>query len=91
MQLRQTQGGEFNRETHVGFSKKDLFGYTGCHHGFHVSCFTAFHFRDALTSSSLSVRSALDAVCAAVSGDTDVQTRLKKNRTITYLDKLKLP
>ncbi|KAK1938778.1 hypothetical protein P3T76_008853 [Phytophthora citrophthora] len=82
--------GEFNRETH-GFSKKALFGCTSCHWGFHVSCFTAFHYRDALTSSSLSVRSALDAVCAAASGDANVQTRLKKNRTITYLDKLELP
>ncbi|KAJ8576257.1 hypothetical protein ON010_g2954 [Phytophthora cinnamomi] len=48
-----------------GFPKKVLFGCTGCHRGFHVACFSAFHFRDALTSTSLTVRSVLDAVCAA--------------------------
>ncbi|OWY91597.1 hypothetical protein PHMEG_00039753 [Phytophthora megakarya] len=74
-----------------GFSKKALFGCTGCHRGFHVACFSAFHYRDALSSTSLTVRSALDAVCAAASGVEPVHTRLKKNKTITYLDQLELP
>ncbi|OWZ14068.1 hypothetical protein PHMEG_00012501 [Phytophthora megakarya] len=73
-----------------GLSKKAVYGCTGCHHVFHVVCFTAFHYRDALTSMLLSVHSVLDAVCAAVSGD-GVHTRLKENRTITYLDELRLP
>ncbi|POM63506.1 Hypothetical protein PHPALM_21082 [Phytophthora palmivora] len=74
-----------------GFSKKAVYGYTGCQRGFHVACFTAFHYRDALTSNSLGVRSALDAVCAEASGDGLVHTRLKKNRTITHLSELELP
>lgn len=51
-----------------GFSKKVLFGCTGCHRGFHVAYFTAFHYRDALTSTSLTFHSALDALCAAAAG-----------------------
>lgn len=74
-----------------GFTKKARFGCTGCHRGFHVPCFSAFHYRDALSSTSLTVRSALDAVCAAASGGAVTHTRLKKNKTITYLDQLQLP
>ncbi|OWZ04679.1 hypothetical protein PHMEG_00023377 [Phytophthora megakarya] len=74
-----------------GFSKKALFSCTGCHRGFHMPCFAAFHYRDALSSSCPNARSALDAVCAAASGDPLAQTRLKKNKTITYLDQLELP
>ncbi|KAG3109308.1 hypothetical protein PI125_g11051 [Phytophthora idaei] len=73
-----------------GFSKKALYGCTGCQRGFHVACFTAFHYHDALSSTSLTIRSALDAVCAAASGDPIAHTRLKKNKTITYLNELEL-
>ncbi|ETP23153.1 hypothetical protein F441_03678 [Phytophthora nicotianae CJ01A1] len=44
-----------------GFTKKALFGCTGCHRGFRVACFSAFHYRHALTPTSLTVRSALDS------------------------------
>ncbi|KAG6945715.1 hypothetical protein JG688_00016425, partial [Phytophthora aleatoria] len=74
-----------------GFTKKALFGCTGYHRGFHVACFSAFHYRHALTSTSLTVRSALDAVCAAAAGGPIVHTRQKKNRTITYVDEIELP
>ncbi|KAG6943184.1 hypothetical protein JG688_00017736 [Phytophthora aleatoria] len=74
-----------------GFCKKALYGCTGCQREFHVACFTAFHYHDALSSTSLTIRSALDAVCAAASGDPIAHTRLKKNKTITYLNELELP
>ncbi|ETK85176.1 hypothetical protein L915_09965 [Phytophthora nicotianae] len=41
-------------------------------------------------SKKASVREALDAVCAAASGDAVVQPRLKNNKTITTLDQLEL-
>ncbi|POM67215.1 Hypothetical protein PHPALM_16827 [Phytophthora palmivora] len=65
-----------------GFSRKALIGCTGCHRGFHS---------EALSATSLKVHSALDAVCAAASGDPVAHTPLKKNKTIAYLDELGLP
>ncbi|POM60247.1 hypothetical protein PHPALM_30916 [Phytophthora palmivora] len=59
--------------------------------GVHMTCFSSFHYREALSATSLTVRSALDAVCAAASGDPVAYTRPKKNKTMTYLDELGLP
>ncbi|KAE8909690.1 hypothetical protein PF003_g5947 [Phytophthora fragariae] len=70
--------------------KKSRYGCTKCEVGFHVECFTAFHNKDALKNSP-QLRSALEALCRASTDDPVTFTRKKSNRTITPMEKLKLP
>ncbi|POM66674.1 Hypothetical protein PHPALM_17429 [Phytophthora palmivora] len=72
-------------------NKKAQFGYTTCERGFHVACFSAFHYQDVFKARSSALRGALEAVCRATTGEPVAFTRNRTNRSITSVDALKLP
>jgi len=67
-------------------------GGVGCQRGFHVECFTAYHFRDVFAATAMpSVRSALDLVCASAAENNAFKTRNKPNQSITPVTELTFP
>jgi hypothetical protein len=52
-----------------GLSKKSRYGCTKCERGFHVECFSAFHYQDVFKARSPALRQALDAICRASTDD----------------------
>lgn len=59
-----------------GLPKMSKYGCTACLRGYHVECFAAFHYRNAFTSESLTIRSALDELIAASDGTATGRARL---------------
>lgn len=75
-----------------GRQNRARWGCVACQRGFHVECFAAYHFQDVFKSSSTpSVRTALDLVCATATGNQAFKTRTRKNNTITPITMLSLP
>ncbi|RLN74357.1 hypothetical protein BBJ28_00008624 [Nothophytophthora sp. Chile5] len=74
-----------------GLGKKALYGCTQCNRGFHIECFSVFHFRHAFRSNSTAVQRALDAVSAAASQNPEFKTRCRPNQSITPIEELTLP
>ncbi|POM69273.1 LOW QUALITY PROTEIN: Hypothetical protein PHPALM_14459 [Phytophthora palmivora] len=50
-----------------GISKKSKYSCTKCERGFHVECFSAFHYQDVFKARSPALREALEAVCRETS------------------------
>ncbi|POM81448.1 LOW QUALITY PROTEIN: Hypothetical protein PHPALM_576 [Phytophthora palmivora] len=73
-----------------GISKKSKYGCSKCERGFHVECFSAFHYQDVFKPRSPALRDALEAVCRATIDDPVPFTRNRLNRSITSVDDLTL-
>ncbi|GMF54288.1 unnamed protein product [Phytophthora fragariaefolia] len=74
-----------------GLSKKSAYGCTKCERGFHVECFSAFHYQDVFRARSPALRTALDAVCRATTCEPVAVTRKRSSRSITSVEALTLP
>ncbi|ETP21916.1 hypothetical protein F441_04668, partial [Phytophthora nicotianae CJ01A1] len=74
-----------------GMARKSKYGCAKCERGFHVACFSAFHYKGVFQTNAPHLQDALEAIARAPTGDPVAFTGKRRNRTITPVSQLTLP